>query len=308
MSAAPATPDLILIIDDSVIAVRLLSAMVREQASTVFALNGPDGIALARERRPALILLDVEMQSMDGYAVCRAIKSDPELKDISIIFVTGSTDTASEVAALDAGAADFISKPLNQAVVQARVRTQLQLQAALRALARLARVDVLTGLFNRRFFDEQIDHEIARHRRQQLPLALAFVDIDCFKGYNDHFGHLGGDQCLAAVARLITGATHRPGEIVARFGGEEFIIILPYTDLPGAIGYAEYLCQEVRDAAIAHPVSVVGPHLTISVGVVSAVPVDTIGAKHLLARADMALYGAKLAGRDRVCALPFEPA
>ncbi len=308
MTATPPAHELILIIDDSVIAVRLLSGMIREQASTIFALNGRDGINLARERHPSLILLDVQMQSMDGYAVCREIKADPELKDIAIIFVTGSADSVSEVAALEAGAADFIVKPLNQAVVQARVRTQLQLQGALRALARLARIDVLTGLYNRRYFDEQIEREMARHRRQQLPMALAFIDIDCFKAYNDHYGHLGGDHCLAGIARLIESATHRPGEIVARFGGEEFVVILPYTDLPAAIGYAGHLCQVVRDAAIPHAASSVGPHVTVSIGVVAAVPLATMGARHMLARADMALYSAKSAGRDRVCALPIEPA
>ncbi|MES2018737.1 MAG: diguanylate cyclase [Pseudomonadota bacterium] len=302
----PGAQDLILIIDDSVIAVRLLSGMVREQAATIFALNGRDGIALARERRPTLILLDVQMQTMDGYAVCRELKSDPELKDIAIIFVTGSADTASEVAALEAGAADFIVKPLNQAVVQARVRTQLQLQGALRSLARLARTDVLTGLYNRRFFDEQIEHEIARHRRQQLPLALAFVDIDCFKGYNDHYGHLEGDTCLARVGGLIEAATNRPGEVVARFGGEEFVALLPYTGLPAVIGYAGHLCQAVRNAAVPHAASSVGPIVTVSIGVVAAVPDAGLSARHLLARADAALYSAKTAGRDRVCALPIE--
>jgi diguanylate cyclase (GGDEF)-like protein len=305
MTAGDPAQDLILIIDDSVIAVRLLSGMVREQANTIFALNGADGIALARERRPALILLDVQMQAMDGYAVCRALKADPELKDISIIFVTGSAGTESEIAALEAGASDFIVKPLNQAVVQARVRTQLQLQGALRSLARLARIDVLTGLFNRRYVDEQIEREIARHRRQQLPLALAFVDIDCFKGYNDHYGHLGGDTCLTEVARLIAGSTQRPGEVVARFGGEEFVVLLPYTALPAASDYAGHLCQTVRAAKLPHAASTAGPCVTVSIGVVAAVPLAGVEARHLLARADAALYRAKSDGRDRVCALPL---
>ena len=306
MSAVEPAPDLILIIDDSVIAVQLLCAMVREQASVIFALNGADGIALARERRPALILLDVQMQAMDGYAVCREIKGDPELRGISIIFVTGSSGTDSEIAALEAGAADFISKPLNQAVVQARVRTQLQLQGALRALAMLARTDALTGLYNRRYFDEHIEIEMARHRRQHLPLALAFIDIDHFKGYNDHYGHMSGDDCLARVARVIEAATHRPGEVVARLGGEEFVVILPYSDLAAAGKYGEHLCDAVRDAAIAHAASPVAPYLTVSVGVVAAVPLAGMDARYMLALADFALYSAKSAGRDRVCALPLD--
>ena len=305
MAGDPAR-DLILIIDDSVIAVQLLSAMVREQAGVIFALNGADGIALARERRPDLILLDVQMQAMDGYAVCREIKNDPELRGTSIIFVTGSSGTDSEIAALDAGAADFISKPLTQAVVQARVRTQLHLQGALRELATLARTDVLTNLFNRRYFDEQIEVEMARHRRHQLPLALAFIDIDCFKGYNDHYGHMGGDDCLVQLARIIESATHRPGEVVARLGGEEFVVILPYTDLAAAAKYGEHLCQVVREAAIPHAASTVAGTLTVSIGVVAAVPVAGMSARYMLARADASLYSAKAAGRDRVCARPVE--
>jgi diguanylate cyclase (GGDEF)-like protein len=297
---------LILIIDDSPIAVQLLSAMVEDQSTVIFALDGAEGMTLARDRRPDLILLDVQMHAMDGYEVCKAIKADPELRETSVIFVTGSSDIDSEIAALEAGAADFITKPLNRAVVQARVRTQLQLQGALRALATLARTDVLTGLFNRRYFDEQIEVEIARHRRHRLPLALAFIDIDCFKGYNDHYGHMGGDECLSKVARLIERATHRPGEVVARLGGEEFVVILPHTSLEAAAKYGEHLCQAVRDAAIAHAASPVAPHLTISVGVVSAVPVPGLGARYLLAQADASLYSAKASGRDRVCALPVD--
>lgn len=308
MSDPRGTQELILIIDDSAIAVRLLSGMVSDQTGTIFALNGREGIALARERRPALILLDVEMPGMDGYAVCRALKSDPELSDIAVIFVTASSTAESEIAALDAGAADFIAKPFNPAVVSARVRTHLQLQAALRALERQARIDGLTGLFNRRHFDEQIEREILRHRRQQLPLALAFIDIDCFKGYNDHYGHPDGDSCLGAVARLIAASSQRPDEVVARYGGEEFIVILPYTALAAATDYANRLCEAVRGAGLPHAASRAAPHVTISIGVVAAVPHTGLEAAQLLARADAALYAAKAAGRDRVCALPIETA
>jgi diguanylate cyclase (GGDEF)-like protein len=303
MSMAAGAAELILIIDDSVIAVRLLSGMVKDQADTIFALDGREGIALARERRPALILLDVEMPGMDGYAVCREIKNDPELSDIAVMFVTASSTAESEIAALDAGAADFIAKPFNPAVVKARVRTHLQLQSALRALERQARIDGLTGLFNRRHFDEQIEREILRHRRQQLPLALAFIDIDCFKGYNDHYGHPQGDACLSAVARLIALACQRPDEVVARYGGEEFVVLLPYTALPAATEHAQRLCQAVRDAALPHAASHVGPQVSISVGVVAAVPDADMAAAQLLARADAALYRAKAGGRDQVCAL-----
>jgi len=193
MSEYQQTQNLILIIDDDPMAIRLLSNILKEQGTIIFATSGEAGLQLARERRPQLILLDAEMPVMDGYEVCRKLKSDPDAGSASIIFVTANTSMESEIAALDGGAADFIIKPLNAAVALARVRTQLRIQQQAAEMAHLANRDGLTGLFNRRYLDQVLEKEGARHKRQRLPLGLAMIDIDYFKLYNDGYGHQAGD-------------------------------------------------------------------------------------------------------------------
>lgn len=296
MSVAPNST--ILIIDDSVDSIHLLSAMLKDQGQILFATNGPAGIRLAAQKQPDLILLDVTMPNMDGYEVCRALKSDPLTQRCAVIFVTASSNAESEISALEAGAVDFICKPFNQPVVRARVQTHLRLQIHSATLSRLANRDGLTGLFNRRYFDEQLEREFQRHKRQKLPLGLVFIDIDFFKTYNDGYGHLQGDACLCSVAQLIDSATRRPDEIVARYGGEEFIVILPYTSPKDAIAYAEWICRRVRDANLEHAYSSVAKHVTISVGATSAIAVDGDVSQMMTTAADEALYQAKAAGRN----------
>ncbi|XLZ71339.1 diguanylate cyclase [Massilia sp. SR12] len=289
----------ILIIDDNPDTIRLLSAMLREQARILFATNGLAGLEIARAQRPQLILLDVEMKSMDGFAVCARIMADPDLRHCPVIFVTASAGADSEIACLDAGAVDFIPKPLNGAVVQARVRTHLRLQAALASLDTLASKDGLTGLYNRRAFDEQFAVELARHRRQQAPLGLALVDVDHFKLYNDHYGHQLGDECLRRVAQALAECTRRPGELVARYGGEEFVVLLPNTTTEEMQRYGEWICQHVADLQLPHAASLVATHVTISIGLAAAVPAPAVSAGQLLEAADKALYEAKRSGRNR---------
>ena len=291
-------PNLILIIDDSTDAIRLLGGILSDLGKVIFATNGPAGIALAREQRPQLVLLDVEMHGMDGYEVCRALKSDPNIPDCSVMFVTARSTMESEIAALEAGAVDFVMKPLNAPIVRARVRTHLKLQRASEALARLANRDGLTGLYNRRYFDEHVEQEFLRHRRQGLPLALAFVDIDYFKRYNDHYGHQAGDDCLRKVAHAIARGLQRPGETIARYGGEEFVVILPYTNVVDAERYGTLLCKEIGALGLAHAESDAADHVTISVGLTSRVPGPGGDIRSMLLAADKALYQAKGAGRN----------
>ncbi|MYN03871.1 diguanylate cyclase [Pseudoduganella sp. DS3] len=289
----------ILIIDDNPEIIRLLSAMLRDQARILFATSGLAGLEIARAQRPQLILLDVEMKSMDGFAVCAHIMADPDLRHCPVIFVTASAASDSEIACLDAGAVDFITKPLNGAVVQARVRTHLRLQAALASLETLASKDGLTGLYNRRAFDEQFAVELARHRRQQSPLGLALVDVDHFKLYNDHYGHQLGDECLRRVAQALADCARRPGELVARYGGEEFVVLLPNTTAEEVQRYGEWICQHVRDLQLPHGASLVAHHVTISAGLAAAIPRLETTPGQMLAATDAALYEAKRAGRNR---------
>ncbi|WEF34403.1 diguanylate cyclase domain-containing protein [Pseudoduganella chitinolytica] len=299
MSAAPQADSTILIIDDNADTIRLLSAMVRGQGRVLFATSGAAGIEIARLQRPQLILLDVEMDGMDGFAVCDVIRRDPALRSSAIIFVTAQSTPEAEIACLDAGAVDFIPKPLNAAVVQARVRTHLRLQAALSTLDGLAHQDGMTGLFNRRHFDNQLATEFARHRRHLMPLGLALVDVDHFKLYNDRYGHQQGDICLRQVAAAIREGARRPGELAARYGGEEFVVLLPNTDHDALVTYGDWLCRRIAGLNIAHPTAPTAPFVTASVGLCAILPEERDTAEALLHTADMALYDAKRAGRNR---------
>jgi diguanylate cyclase (GGDEF)-like protein len=197
-------------------------------------------------------------------------------------------------------------KPPSPPIVRARVRTQLVLRERTRQLLRLASIDGLTGLANRRAFDQTLDQEWRRARRNRTPLSLAMIDIDFFKRYNDHYGHQAGDDCLKTVASALAHAAERPGEIVARYGGEEFAVVLPLCDAATARGLAEKMRKRIADLALPHAGSLIGSHhITISCGVATL-----MGEKAnegllpdeaaLVAAADQALYAAKEAGRNQV--------
>ena len=198
-----------------------------------------------------------------------------------------------ETRALDAGAADFITKPFNPTVVRARVRTQLTLKAQADLLRELAFIDGLTGVHNRRHFDERFIAEARRAQRSRSPLAIVLADVDHFKRYNDALGHLAGDDCLRRVAGALRTCLRRPTDLLARYGGEEFVSLLPDTDLAGAIGVAQLMEDTVRALALPHP-GVQGS-VTISLGVSAG-----LQPTGLVAAADRALYLAKAAGRGRV--------
>ncbi len=290
----------VLVIDDDPLCLGLLGGILRDLATVYMARTGIEGLALARLHRPTLILLDIEMQGMNGYQVCNQIRSDPALQQCAVIFVTGRSSMDAEVDALDAGAVDFINKPLSIPVVRARVRTHLKLQQSLFKLQILADRDGLTGLYNRRFFDAHFETEFARHRRHQLPLAVALIDVDLFKSFNDAYGHQAGDTCLMRIGSAIREGSKRAGEIVARYGGEEFVAILPYTSFQSTEMYGQNLLDMVRKLAIPHAASSVALHVTISVGVASVIPDRHGDACGLLGSADQALYQAKSLGRNQV--------
>jgi diguanylate cyclase (GGDEF)-like protein len=294
----------ILIIDDNAASIRLLSGMLKDFGRIFFATSGKAGIEMAREQQPHLILLDVEMPVLNGYEVCRLLKQDPETERASIIIVTGHSGMESEIQALEAGAVDFITKPLNHPVVRARVQSQLKLQHQATALQRLANKDGLTGLFNRRYFDQLIEMEFLRHRRQNMSLGLALLDVDHFKAFNDGYGHLEGDACLKKITETLEAGLKRPGEVVARFGGEEFVVLFPHTTLDDVSKNGDWLCQTVRELKYPHQFSP-GEHVvTISVGVSALVPNEVNSVRDLIDSADKALCQAKSEGRNRVIPMP----
>lgn len=299
MESEPVRTAAILIIDDNADNVRLLGGMLKDQAQILFALDGETGLKLAKQHRPQLILLDVEMPGLDGYEVCRRLKANSDTQNSAVIFVTAHTTMADEIKALDIGAVDFIPKPFNAAVVRARVRTHLQLKQQVELLENLASTDTLTGLSNRRYFDKMLNLEFQRHRRQQAPLALALIDIDHFKVYNDTYGHPAGDACLIQVAHAIRATSKRPFEVVARYGGEEFIVLLPGTTASEALKYGSVVCHSVQSLALPHAQSSTGPVVTISTGVCALTPGAADTHESLIEATDRALYQAKHEGRNR---------
>lgn len=309
----------LLVVDDDVGSVRLLASIVQEFGEVYFATNGDEAVAMVQDKRPDLVLLDAEMPGMNGFAACEAIKSDPIFADLPILFVTAHSDVEIEAAALGMGAVDFISKPISPPIVKARVRTHLALKQRTDELHRLAAVDGLTGIANRRAFDAMLAQEWRRARRASAPLSLMLIDVDHFKRYNDFYGHQAGDDCLRAVADALATMPNRAGELVARYGGEEFAVILPACAPENALKLAERMRKAVVDMDIPHAASDTGANVTISLGVAGFVqdwepmvgrllaqPAGFLvaeqaveGAEALIAAADAALYEAKRSGRNR---------
>ncbi len=298
---AHAGPPRLLVVDDEPINIQALYQTFGHDHQVFMATDGAQALTVAHEKLPDLILLDVVMPGLSGHEVLTQLKSDEVTRDIPVIFVTAHNDTASETQGLALGAVDFISKPINPSVVRARVRTHLTLKAHADLLRSMARIDGLTGIYNRRHFDERLDIEFRRAVRSQIPLALALADVDDFKKYNDHYGHLQGDDVLRQVAATLRATLKRPGDLLARYGGEEFVCILPEVSLKAATGFAHTLVESVRALNIEHAASRAAPVVTLSLGLSVYEPGQPGSAPLLLSAADTALYRAKHEGRARAC-------
>lgn len=268
-----------------------------------------------------LILMNNVMPVMSGTEACEKIKRASHLKDIPVIMVTASNELSSLKAAFNAGVTDFISKPFNEVELLARIRSALilkkemdnrkarereliettkLLENANKKLQELSFLDGLTGIANRRYFDEAYASEWRRCLREKKPITLILADIDCFKAYNDNYGHQNGDECLKKVALAVKKQCRRPGDMPARYGGEEFVILLPFADHNGGLPIAQNLRQCVENLAIPHAHSLAGSMVTVSVGLASETPNTDHNRESLLRSADEALYQAKNTGRNKV--------
>jgi diguanylate cyclase (GGDEF)-like protein len=293
----------ILVVDDQPANVQALYQVFAADHQVFMATGGEQALALAAARQPDVVLLDILMPGLDGLEVCARLKADEATRDIPVIFVTSYRDDEAEARGLDAGAVDFITKPINPRVVRARVRTHLTLKRQSDLLRQWVYIDGLTGIRNRRYFDERLTEEWGRAMRQDAPLSLLLIDVDHFKRYNDRHGHAEGDECLRRVAEVLRDALKRPADQLARYGGEEFACLLPDTIVPGALQFADQLVARVRSLAIPHGDSPVSPWVTVSVGLCTRLPGlrPSHGATPatLLQEADAQLYRAKMDGRDR---------
>ncbi|WP_242060087.1 diguanylate cyclase domain-containing protein [Oscillatoria sp. FACHB-1407] len=312
MTPLPDSSLILVVDDDPLIRMQLRMFLHREGYEIVERNNGKDGLIAFAQLNPDIVLLDAMMPDMDGFECCAQLKKLVEDRHVPILMITGLEDQQSVDRAFEVGAADYVTKPIHWAVLRQRVRRliqQSQLQQKLEALnaelKRLAAVDDLTQVANRRRFDEYLNHEWRYLMRNQLPLALILCDIDCFKLYNDTYGHQAGDRCLQAVAQVIQNNVRYSTDLVARYGGEEFAVILPNTEASHAVQIAEKLCTVVRALAIPHETSLVRSSITMSLGVATAIPQPDLTPDWLIAQADEALYQAKAAGRDRVVLAPL---
>ncbi len=292
----------ILIADDEPANVEILAALFEDDYDVLVATAGAQTLEVATKQRPDLVLLDIVLPDIDGYAVCTALKGDPLTSDIPVIFVTARDDVSAETRGLELGAVDYVTKPITPAVVRMRVRNHIELKRSRDMLARLAHIDGLTGLANRRRFDEQLDLELRRLRRLNEPLSLVMMDVDHFKKFNDAYGHQAGDDCLRQVATALATALHRPADLAARYGGEEFAAILPGTDAEGAVRVAEAIRAGVAALGIPHAASSTAAHVTVSLGIATAYPAAGISGREIIELADSQLYRAKTEGRNRVAA------
>jgi len=322
-------PEMILLIDDSNDNLRLLSTMLKSQGYTVKkAISGKFALQSMEVIDPDLILLDVNMPEMNGYEVCEILKAQEKYQSTPIIFISASDQVFNKVKAFQVGAIDYITKPFQLEEVLIRVENQLyrkrlyqelqrqnellkteiderlrvekDLTEANQKLELLASLDGLTGIANRRRFDEYIQVEWQRCVRGGFPISLILIDVDFFHYYNETYGHLLGDDCLKTIANILQTMSQRATDLTARYGGEEFVIVLPHTPPEGVRKLAERIQAAIAAKKISHRRSSVSKYVTLSIGVATIVPNQQSKMTNFIDLADQALFKAKRAGRNRI--------
>jgi len=301
----------ILLIDDSKIEQMVISSFLDSSThDVIIASSGEEGIQAFKAQQPDLILLDVMMPGIDGYEVAKRIRASEE-PWVPIIFLSGKTSSEDLVKGISAGGDDYLTKPVDPLVLSAKlqamdristmrsqlIQTTKQLEQANAELQKLSLSDGLTGIANRRYLNQTLPLELTRALRDNLPISALLIDVDHFKKYNDHYGHLEGDDCLKQITQVLTKACRRSTDTVSRYGGEEFCILLPNTDVTGAIKVADHINQQMKELALPHNgVSETG-FVSVSIGIVTHQSNQAIEPTVFLSHADAALYQAKSAGR-----------
>lgn len=288
----------VLVVDDDRVNRMALAELLRSECRLVLAKDGPSALQRLRDEDISLVLLDVSMPGMDGYEVLAQIKAGERTSDIGVIFITGHTDEADEERGLLLGAADYVSKPIRPAIVRARIQVHLKLAMQRRELERLSMQDGLTGIANRRRFDEALDRACRYAARTGEPVGLAMFDVDHFKQYNDFYGHGAGDEALRQVSEVLARYAGRPYDVTARYGGEEFVLLMQEPTNFASI--LERLSQDIMALRIPHARSDTAEVLTISGGGLVAHLSTPANPAMLLQHADVLLYRAKSAGRNRI--------
>jgi diguanylate cyclase (GGDEF)-like protein len=290
-----------LIVDDEKSNIDVLNHILKEKYKLFIAKSGESAIKIARENVPDLILLDIIMPDMNGFEVLTQLKKSDLTSNIPVIFITGQDSKEDEIKGLNLGAVDYITKPFHNVIVEARIRTHMKIVEQMQIIERMSIMDELTELPNRRYFNDQLTREWGRAIRETASISLLIIDVDKFKVYNDTYGHPQGDALLQAVSAVFKQALKRPADFVARWGGEEFIMLMPGTDLDGAMEVAERIRAGVEETIIPCTDGT-STGTTVSIGVNTERPMINLPVAGFVSRADKALYAAKESGRNKVCA------
>ncbi len=326
----------ILIVDDREENLLALEAVLRlPNISVIQATSGEMALQLLLEHDIALVILDVQMPGIDGFETAELMRGNKRTREIPIIFVTGiSKEDSYLFKGYESGAVDYLCKPLKVEILLGKVKffvekyfqrkelvektealdgkikelelVREELEKANHRLELLSIHDALTNLYNRRGFATKAEEEFHRCRRNKRALALLMIDIDFFKEYNDCYGHQQGDRCLVLVAGALANLVNRPGDLLVRYGGEEFLVLLPETDFPGAEHIAAAICKAISSLRVEHRDSEIGEFLTVSVGAVAALPKEGCQLQDMVRAADEALYEAKKQGRNRSVVRDFD--
>jgi diguanylate cyclase (GGDEF)-like protein len=293
----------VLIVDDTQFNIKIIEDILKDDYQVVSVTSGEKCMEYVISNPVDLILLDVIMPEIDGYEVCRQLKANPITKKIPVVFLSVKGEVKDETKGLELGAIDYITKCTCAAIIKARIKNYLELKKNSDILEKFSFIDGLTGLFNRRYLDDAIAKEWKCALRNGNMISVLLIDIDFFKKYNDFYGHVEGDKCLQKVASVLTNSILRPEDIVTRYGGEEFIVILPSTPKNGAIKVAKRIQDKLSLLKIPHLMSESDKCVTVSIGIATVMPKDYIHEKVLIEKADFAMYQAKNRGRKRFIAI-----
>ena len=302
----------ILIVDDERPNLEVLSRILQSEYKNydgavqlnyriIAAKTGEAALKMALNDKPDLILLDIILPGINGFEVLSKLKESEGTRSIPVIIITGLDSIADEEMGFFLGAVDYITKPFNKSLVKARVMTHLRIVEQMRLIEHLGWLDPLTGIANRRNLDAHMVMEWGRAVREKTPFSFCMIDVDHFKLVNDTYGHQQGDIVLKSVAGIIRSSVKRSADFVARWGGEEFAVVLPSTDISGALEVAEIIRAKIEKAVFPSLTGASDIKITVSAGVASSMPYVENSMTSFLEEADQALYAAKEAGRNRVC-------